>query len=74
MLCKPNHDAFMDNLVSAYMNLDARRGGTNMGLLGSEYLKLIRMICIDFPEDVVELILDTLGKKESDVVSFEEFV
>ncbi|CAG9328420.1 unnamed protein product [Blepharisma stoltei] len=73
-LCREEHDSFMDNLVAAYMNLDSKRGGNNAGLTGSEYLKLIRMLCLDFPSEIVEEVLGVLGKRESDVVVFEEFI
>lgn len=64
----------MDNLVASYMNLDARRGGNNVGLSGSEFLKLIRMLCVDFPDEVIDEILGILGKGEDDIVPFEEFI
>ena len=73
-LCKSCHKAFMDNLVASYMNLDSRRGNSNVGLTGLEFLKLIKMLCLDFPEEVIEEILSLLGKSEDDIVPFEEFI
>ena len=66
--------AFLDSLFAAYSALDAKRGGTNAGLRGAEYMALTRMLCVDFPAEVVTGVLGALGKKESDTVSFEEFV
>lgn len=44
------------------MVLDNRRGGNNSGLTGVEYEKLIRMLCIDFPNDIITHLLDIYGK------------
>jgi len=66
--------AFLDSLFSAYSALDAKRGGTNAGLRGAEYIALTRMLCVDLPPEVVTRVLEALGKKESDTVAFEEFV
>lgn len=66
--------ALTDSLFAAYTALDAKRGGTNAGLRGSEYIALTRMLCVDLPPEVVSGLLGVLGKKESDTVSFEEFV
>lgn len=73
-LSNEEHESFMDNLVAAYMNLDAKRGGNNSGLTGSEYMKLIKMLCLDFPIEIIDEILGILGKRESDIVVFEEFL
>ena len=32
------------------------------------------MVCLDFPSEVTQSILDVYGKKESDIVTFEEFI
>ena len=32
------------------------------------------MVCLDFPTEVTQSILDVYGKKESDIVTFEEFI
>jgi Ca2+-binding EF-hand superfamily protein len=73
-LCKSAQKSFMDNLVSAFMNLDAKKGGNNQGITGTDYMKIIKMICLDFPFEVVDEVLSLLGKRDTDLVLFEEFV
>ncbi|OMJ83141.1 hypothetical protein SteCoe_15994 [Stentor coeruleus] len=73
-LSKFERKSFMDNLVSAYMNLDSKRGGNNQGITGLDYTKLLKMICIDFPYEVVDEVLGILGKRDTDIVQFEEFL
>ena len=48
-LSKYDRKCFMDNLVSAYMNLDIKRGGLSSGITGVDYMKILKMICFDFP-------------------------
>ena len=73
-ISKPEQKSFMDNIVAAYMNLDSKKGGNNQGLTGIEYMKLLKMICLDFPNEVVDEVLSVLGKRDTDIVPFEEFV
>ena len=73
-LSKPAHKSFMDKMVAAYMNLDSKKGGNNQGITGLEYVKLLKMICLDFPTEIVDEVLAVLGKRDTDLVPFEEFV
>ena len=70
-LNRTQEKSFMDNLVSAYINLEHKRPE---GLRGYEFIRLIQMVCLDFPSEVTQSILDVYGKKESDIVTFEEFI
>ena len=70
-LASPTQDAFIDNLVSAYVALDARRGVS--GVTGAELLRLLRLLCGDCPIDVSRSLLVLLDRTESDPVSFDEF-
>ena len=65
---------FMDNVCAAYMNIDSKRSGTDSGLTGSEYMKLLNMLCLDFPPEVVEEVLAVFGKSDNEVLAFEDFV
>lgn len=72
-LSKYNRRCFMDNLVSAYMNLDNKRGVSGQGITGVDYMKILKMICLDFPSEIVDEVLTILGKRDTDIVSFEDF-
>lgn len=71
---RPEQKSFMDNLVAAFMNLDSKKNANVQGITGIEYMKLLKMVCLDFPSDVVDEVLIVLGKRDTDVVAFEEFV
>jgi hypothetical protein len=70
-LTERNKEVFMDNLYMAYKSLSRRKG--SIGTTGEELTKLLSLLCNDFPPDVSAAILRRLGKRDSDVVSFEEF-
>lgn len=72
-LSKYDRKCFMDNLVSAYMNLDNKRGGLSSGITGVDYMKILKMICFDFPQEIVDEVLAIIGKRDTDIISFEEF-
>ena len=70
-LAPPSQDAFIDNLVSAYVALDAKRGVS--GVNGSELLRLLRLLTAECRLDVSRSLLLLLGLSEADPVSFEAF-
>ena len=70
-LTEQSQDVFMDNMYMAYKSLSRRKG--SIGTTGQELTKLLSLLCHDFPSDVSASILRRLGKRDSDVVSFEEF-
>lgn len=70
-LASPHQSAFLDNLVSAYVALDARRGVS--GVTGAELLRLLRLVCADCPIDVSRSLMLLLDRTESEHVSFDEF-
>jgi hypothetical protein len=43
------------------------------GVSGSELKKLIKMVCIDFPSDLLRSILKVLNTDEKSIISFNEF-
>uniref|UniRef100_A0A7S0DNG6 Tubulin polyglutamylase complex subunit 1-like C-terminal domain-containing protein n=1 Tax=Amorphochlora amoebiformis TaxID=1561963 RepID=A0A7S0DNG6_9EUKA len=43
------------------------------GVTKSEYIQLLRMICADFPIDVLNGILTVLGVQNQEIVDFREF-
>mmetsp|Transcript_18545 Transcript_18545/g.33497 ORF Transcript_18545/g.33497 Transcript_18545/m.33497 type:complete len:162 (-) Transcript_18545:337-822(-) len=73
MRAQPSQPVFMENLASAYMLLDSRRGGLNTGMSGAEYCRLLRMVCVELPEEWLSKVVSSLGKDDVDSVTFEEF-
>jgi len=71
-LTQRHRNAFMDNLLSAYMSLDSKLHNS-AGLTGREYAKLLRLLCNDFPLDVVESLLSVMGKSSNDPIEFAHF-
>mmetsp|Transcript_22901 Transcript_22901/g.55596 ORF Transcript_22901/g.55596 Transcript_22901/m.55596 type:complete len:274 (+) Transcript_22901:115-936(+) len=79
-LTKSNRDAFMGNLMSAYRTLDAKRGigassksSSHTGLTRASFIQLLKMICQDFPLDVIDGILRILRKGPNDLIDFKDF-
>eukprot|EP00854_Cymbomonas_tetramitiformis_P028778 gene28778-35723_t len=62
---------FMDNLAAAYTLLDAEGG--SVGMTGKEYMMLLRQLCADFPEVIVQILFQVLGKSETETVTFQDF-
>ena len=54
-------------------NVQKNSGIVSVGLTGSEFSKLLQMLCYDFPPEMLRLILLELEKKETELVSFTEF-
>lgn len=71
-LTQRHREAFMDNLLSAYTALDSKLHNS-AGLTGREYSKLLRLLCNDFPMEVVDSLLQVMGKGPSDPIEFQPF-
>lgn len=63
----------MDNLCAAYMAIDSKRGNNDSGLSGSEYMRLINMLCLDFPSEIIDEVMAVYAKRENDIIPFEDF-
>eukprot|EP00471_Norrisiella_sphaerica_P000555 CAMPEP_0184480312 /NCGR_PEP_ID=MMETSP0113_2-20130426/1801_1 /TAXON_ID=91329 /ORGANISM="Norrisiella sphaerica, Strain BC52" /LENGTH=315 /DNA_ID=CAMNT_0026858701 /DNA_START=190 /DNA_END=1138 /DNA_ORIENTATION=+ len=78
---KPSRDAFMENLMSAFRTMDAKRGvgaarkasGATPGITKQYFVKLLKMLCDDFPLDVIDGIFQVLRKTNDDPIDFREF-
>jgi hypothetical protein len=47
---------FMDNLAAAYSVLDTKRAkGGETGIAAPDYVKLVKSLCRDFPDDLIEV-------------------
>mmetsp|Transcript_42802 Transcript_42802/g.49202 ORF Transcript_42802/g.49202 Transcript_42802/m.49202 type:complete len:239 (+) Transcript_42802:110-826(+) len=63
-----------DNLVAAFsIVVDSKKNSTNVLMKGSDFLKLVQMLSLEYPNDVYRGIVRQFGKDEVDSVSFEEF-
>ena len=60
-----------DNIVAAYQTLNAQRGTS--GVMGGELLRLLALLCCDYPIDVSHAILAACGTREADSVSYSTF-
>lgn len=52
-LTRRNRQAFLDNLAAAYSVMACQGESKGGGLTGAEYMQLIKMLCQDFPNDVI---------------------
>ena len=52
-LTRRNRQAFLDNLAAAYSVMARQGESKGGGLTGAEYMQLIKMLCQDFPNDVI---------------------
>jgi len=71
-LTRQSRSAFMHNLVSSYTALQSKSG--SVGLTGTDFAKLVKALCYDFPSQHMDSILSVLQKHEDDILSFNEFV
>lgn len=70
-LAPPEQEVFTDNLVASYAALESRR--PTKGVIGSDLVKLLRLISADYSLDVSRSLLFLLGRAESDQIGFVEF-
>jgi len=73
-LTKRNRQAFMDNLAQAYTIMSRSSEVPGSGLTGANYMRLLHMVCADFPPEVVHSLSKVLDKKDSNTISFPTFV
>jgi Ca2+-binding EF-hand superfamily protein len=73
-LTRRNRQAFLDNLAAAYACMARQGESKGGGLTGADYMQLIKLLCQDFPNDIVASLTQVLDKKETDIISFPVFV
>lgn len=71
-LTNRHRETFMDNLLAAYTSLDSKLHESS-GLTGVEYTKLLRLLCVDFPLEVIDTLFNVLGKGSNDAIDFRTF-
>ena len=64
--------SFDDKCFHAYTLLEKDCGGS--GIKGFAFFKLVKMLTVDYPPEVVNGILGQLYKREEENVEFEEFL
>ena len=68
-----NRQSFWDNLVAAYATIDDRKEGAGVGITGADMRRLIHLLCVDFPTEIVSAVLEILEKTETCIVPFRQF-
>eukprot|EP00947_MAST-08B_sp_MAST-8B-sp1_P005708 g5708.t1 len=65
--------AFNDNLAAAYGFLEGDGSQVSLGLGGSSFMKLVGMLCHDFPDELSGPVQRHLARRPDDIVGFPEF-
>jgi Ca2+-binding EF-hand superfamily protein len=72
LLNKNDLKSFNDNCFQAYTYLEKDFGTS--GVKGFDFIKLARMLCVDYNQEIVKGILAQLDKREEENVDFDEFL
>ena len=72
LLNKHDMKSFSDNVFQAYTYLEKEHGVS--GVKGFDFIKIARMLCIDYNPEIVKGILLQLDKREEENVDFDEFL
>ena len=71
-LNKNDMKSFSDNVFQAYTFLEKEHGVS--GIKGFDFIKLAKMLCIEYPAEILKGILGQLEKREEENVDFDEFL
>ena len=72
--------SFSDNVFAAYTMIEKDHASINTtasgntGIKGNDLIKLTQMLCIDYPNEILNGILKLIDKKEEENVDFDEFL
>ena len=64
--------SFQDNVFHAYTLLEKDHGSS--GIKGFDFIKIIKMLCLEYPPEIVKGILGLLDKRGEENVDFDEFL
>ena len=64
--------SFQDNVFHAYTLLEKDHGTS--GIKGFDFVKIVKMLCIEYPPEILKGILQLLDKREEENVDFDEFL
>ena len=62
LLNKTEAKSFDDNVFAAYTLIEKENGGT--GVKGFDFMRLVKMLAVDWPSEVVHGVLRQLFKRE----------
>jgi len=71
LLNKIDCKSFDDNVFHAYTLIEKDRGSN---VKGFDFIKLVKMLTVEYPIDVVNGIIQQLYRREEENVEFEEFL
>ena len=64
--------SFQDNVFHAYTLLEKDHGSS--GIKGFDFIKIAKMLCLEYPPEILKGILALLDKREEENVDFDEFL
>ena len=64
--------SFQDNVFHAYTLLEKDHGSS--GIKGFDFIKIVKMLCLDYPPEILKGMLSLLDKREEENVDFDEFL
>lgn len=71
-LNKVDMKSFSDNVFQAYTVIEKDHG--NSGIKGFDFIKLAKMLCVEYPPEILNGILQMVDKREAENVEFDEFL
>ena len=64
--------SFSDNVFQAYTMLEKDHGSS--GIKGFDLIKIVKMLCVEYPPDILKGMLGVIDKREEENVDFDEFL
>ena len=64
--------SFSDNVFQAYTMLEKDHGSS--GIKGFDFIKITKMLCIEYPPEILRCMLALINKREEENVDFDEFL
>lgn len=71
-LNKVDMKSFSDNVFQAYTMLEKDHGSS--GIKGFDFIKIAKMLCVEYPPEILKGILTLIDKREEENVDFDEFL
>ena len=64
--------SFSDNVFQAYTMLEKDHGSS--GIKGFDLIKIVKMLCLEYPPEILKGMLGVIDKREEENVDFDEFL
>ena len=64
--------SFSDNVFQAYTMLEKDHGSS--GIKGFDFIKITKMLCVEYPPEILKGMLAIINKREEENVDFDEFL